>query len=213
MDVDLKQRIEGQTLRSVRDLLRRNQIVSASDAAAFLRISEAQAEDFLDALLRAGYLELDEGSTKHWGYRCYEASDLGVRLRAASALARISRAKADQIVAQVVSTIGDISADEDLIFSVKEARVFGSYLSSSPTLGDVDLLVRLEPRSQYADCFVERSIERARAQGKSHLAYILQASYGRIEVKRLIKRVSRYVSVHEAGDLRHLKLRSRRLLA
>jgi hypothetical protein len=66
-----------------------------------------------------------------------------------------------------------------------------------PEVGDVDLAVELEQRYPDRD-IIEQLLARAEASGKRLGSYMDQLSYGELEVQKLLKGRSPYLSIQDA---------------
>lgn len=204
MKIDLKRSISGQTLRVIRDLFRRYERYPVDATAAFLKIPESDAATLLDELVIAGFLERDDEASARWKEPIYQLTDAGIGLRNTSALKRIPRAKADQIVAQLVRCAEEINSDGRYVYYVEQISAFGSYIGEGPDLGDIDVAIAIELRPTHKGRIVEANRARAKASGK-RLSFIETICYGQTEVRRRLKQVSRHLSIHDISELEELK--------
>ena len=78
-----------------------------------------------------------------------------------------------------------------------EVRVFGSYLGDKAYLGDVDLAVQFTPRRP---THVEEAKRRAAQSGKTMSNFLQIITYGRHEIRQILKNRSPYLSIHEYGE-------------
>jgi len=159
----------------------------------------AKAQMLVREMTNRGWLM----KTKKGNYECTPA---GRGLALARLLSPISRAKANDIVANLIKRAHAINENPDFITWVRQLRVFGSYNSTSDDLGDVDVAFELKRRPVHD--WVAASQERARASGKN-VSWITQLYYGDHEVKLFLKNRERYLSLHDVEELQHLKAKSR----
>jgi len=132
----------------------------------------------------------------------YAPGPLAGRFSAARLLPPISRKKANTLLEGLLERIVAVNDNPDLLLSVVEARVFGSYIDQSQDeLGDVDVAIGLERRLPM-DAFIATSRERARAAGKR--TFIEELAYGEDEVFRVLKDHQRHLSLHAIDELRKL---------
>jgi hypothetical protein len=82
----------------------------------------------------------------------------------------------------------------------RQLHVFGSHLSDSPDLGDLDLVVEVEQRPG-VNSIVEASKARFQASGRTARSYPEELMYGRTEVMRFVKGRSPYLSLHDRNEL------------
>lgn len=201
MRFELKEAVGGVTLRQVRDLLRRFDMVSVASVERFCEMGAVEAGRLLEALAAAGYLEIEPTATEASGIEWYQPTDLGMRLRKAKAYKRILRAKAVEILGRLKETIELINADDALVYHVEDIYVFGSVLNGGEDIGDVDVAFRLGIRPPYAGRVVEAGLARARAAGKTSLSFLERVGWGQIEVRRLLAKSSRMIDLHDISAI------------
>ena len=132
----------GFEARKVRDIFRHyHNGMSQHGVADRLAITHEQATALLQELEREGYVE---AADKHgW----HELTTQGEALRMARFLKPISRARADEIVRQMVERCQFINANGELLYFVSDVTAFGSYADlDASDCGDIDVAVKLEPR-------------------------------------------------------------------
>jgi hypothetical protein len=148
----------------------------------FKPIDAAEAERVFAALLAEGYLEPNE--PEYAGdKRKYQTSRKGRQLAAANLTKRFDRAKADKEVADLIARANEINAHDELVFYVNKITAFGSYLTDSNDLGDIDLVVDVAPRREKN---TDESKYRARNSGKT-VDFIASLGYGEAEVRQLLR--------------------------
>jgi len=162
------------------------------------------AAELRDALLAAGLIEaVEQAAPGLW----YALTDQGVRLGATRMLKRIPRAKADEMVAELIERARAINANSELLHWVLELRAFGSYITTSPDLGDVDIAFQLERRPVEGN-WIEANRKRAVASGK-HVRWPNDLTYGGQEVLLLLKGRNQHLTLHEVEELDRLKFETR----
>lgn len=101
-------------------------------------LAQAQVKALLEQLIAAGYIQHTE--------RGHTLSDQGLRLAAASTGKPIPRAKAEQLLAELLNRARVINQG-DSWYRVARIELFGSLLDASrATVNDIDLMVTLAPR-------------------------------------------------------------------
>jgi hypothetical protein len=170
-----------------------------------LKTDVAKAQVLVDEMMKRGWLE----RTKAGDYDCTYA---GRSLALASLLKPISRATADEIVADLVDRARAINANPDLLAWVKQLRVFGSYITTSDDLGDIDVAYELERRIDDGKQWVAASERHAKAAGKQ-IKFPHTLNYGDREVELLLKNRERRLSFHAVSELEELKAESRVIYA
>ena len=102
------------------------------------------------------------------------------KVRAARSVQRLNRAKADKLLSDFLRSVEEVNTRPDLLHWVTEVRVFGSYLTNSDDLGEIDLAIKKEQRparGSFRDAYPERL------------------------VALLLKGGSRYISLHGVAEL------------
>lgn len=105
-----------------------------------LDVEPCVADTVLRQLLAEGFVEPAFFAR---GRQIYQVTTKGGALALASALAPISRKKADGLVAEVIRRAGEVNADRQELYHVAKLWVFGSYLGDAGQLGDVDIACEL----------------------------------------------------------------------
>lgn len=170
MTIDPKAKLGGFTLIQIRDFLRRHKFYSLrdEDAQDFFRTSSNRAAALITALEREGYLEKQRKTpyAKYW-----ELTDAGSRLTTASAGRPISRHTAERKLAELIARAKEVNRNEKFAFIVERIAVIGSYLSDSPVMSDVDVVLSLRPRLTDKHAQQRLEAERINASGRSFANY------------------------------------------
>lgn len=168
------------------------------DARDVRPMSRNAAKQLIAELADAGYLEPAKEykpGTPRW-----RLSVKGRALTIASAARPIRRATADRLLAEFLDRVDAVNADTGFLFRVTEAAVFGSYLGNEPTLGDVDVGIRLKSRLppdadpvEYGAARVDLAMEKGRVFNGWFAA--LDWPYREVWLK--LKSRSRGLSLHD----------------
>jgi predicted nucleotidyltransferase len=197
MQVGRDETIAGVRLMEVRDFLRWTGDGSVQLDAIKERFhcDQARAEQIEKGLIDAGYIEKDpnETVTGKW----YVVSALGRQLCNAKFIRRITRPEAEKLVAGLLERIKLVNERDELTHRITEVRVFGSYLSDKADLGDIDLAVQFTPRRP---THVEEAKLRAAQSGKTMGNFLQIITYGRHEIRQILKNRSPYLSFHEHSE-------------
>jgi DNA-binding PadR family transcriptional regulator len=190
MTIDPKAKLGGFTLIQIRDFLRRHKFYSLrdEDAQDFFRTSSNRAAALITALEREGYLEKQRKTpyAKYW-----ELTDAGSRLTTASAGRPISRHTAERKLAELIARAKEVNRNEKFAFIVERIAVIGSYLSDSPVMSDVDVVLSLRPRLTDKHAQQRLEAERINASGRSFANYSQRIFWPGEEVKRFLRARSR----------------------
>lgn len=150
----------------------------------FTPIKLAHAKRVLAGLLAEGYLEPNEPEHKN-DKRKYQLSMSGRRLSATNLTKRFDRTKADREIVALIARANEINMRDELVFFVHKITAFGSYLTDSNDLGDIDLVVETSVRRPGGD-HVKESHYRAANSGKT-LDFSGSLFYGQREVEQLLR--------------------------
>jgi hypothetical protein len=103
-------------------------------------------------------------------------------------LRRMKRATAETMLAAVIERAKAINGNADLLCPVSELRVFGSYLTDSPSLGDLDIACRLVRRPNWT---AEAALARADLMIPPMCGYIRRLTYYETEIKQILREPQR----------------------
>jgi predicted nucleotidyltransferase len=121
-------------------------------------------------------------------------------MRAARLVPRINRAEAEKLLAEFLRSVEEVNAHPDLLHWVTEVRVFGSYLTNSDDLGDIDIAIKKEKRP-VSGAFSNACVAMAEQSSKAFVTDHDMAFYLERLVARLLKGGSRYISLHGVTEL------------
>src|SRR6266404_5700735 len=137
---------------------------------ATLGIQMDEASKLMETLLEEGFIALDAPGDDS----CYELTIKGRALAMARAKL-IRRSTAERLVSEFLQRVEEVNDDPNLLYWVDEVVVFGSFLTESETLGDVDLAVMYTRRTDDPKDFDEREkarVREARAAGRHFPGYL-----------------------------------------
>jgi DNA-binding transcriptional regulator YhcF (GntR family) len=191
--------IVGQPVLAIRKLLKyvqRGPDGMLETIAQQLAVDISTAEQVYADLLREGYIEPSEPIG---GYKLWHNTHKGNALANASARKPISRRTAERVVEEFLQRVREINANSEYAYRVKQVIAFGSFLSDSPTLGDVDLSIELEDRYQDTherEIGHKARIAAARKAGREFRDYMEMLLWPEQEVLLLLKNRSPSLSLH-----------------
>jgi len=155
--------VGGIPILKIRDLLRRDSYFNLHNLAYDLKISDAEAKRVLSALISEGYLEPSKDAEGQ-----YEKTDLGQRLTTVSGTPRMSMARAEELIKQVVLRAYEIKNDPEFTQEVKYMVLFGSVLEpAAKDFGDVDIAIDLDRKEGVTQEDEQRQTQRDANSGKS----------------------------------------------
>ena len=119
------------------------------------------ARALVEQLLKDGMIEVDARFSDCRGQVAYQLTSKGNAMRSARLVPNLNRAKADKLLADFLRSVEEVNARPDLLHWVTEVRVFGSYLTNSDDLGEIDLAIKKERRpasGSFRDAYPERLV-------------------------------------------------------
>ena len=142
----------------------------------YLDISPKRAYDLLKALYEKGYIE-HVGFCK--GCKVWRKTLNGSTLGLASAAKPVLRKTADSVLVKFMERVQIVNSDSKFLIKVKKVLIFGSYLTQSPKINDIDIAVELAWKENHpkikgknrADVVVEHARNAAR-KGRRFSIYI-----------------------------------------
>lgn len=175
-----------------------------------LRVKRSEAARIIRALVRLGYIApspLGTVDEPHW-----QNTLEGNAFANARASAPISRVKAERLVEELLDRVRKVNAEPYYLYGVRRVVVFGSFLGTKPTLGDIDLVIELEAKERDGETHGQLMLERgaeARTGGRRFNTWLDQLTWGETEVLRFLRSGSRYLSFHppDEGILRTTETR------
>lgn len=173
---------------------------SGVDLAERLGVAGSTGQQIATKLLEEGYCEI---GMQHQGVSYFNLTMKGAALSLASAAKPIKRATADRLVSQVIQAANDVNSNPNYFYRVTKLLAFGSYLSDSQTLGDVDLAVELTPRVGGKTCDSDAILEyaaRAAKSGKRFGNFMDKLIWPTEEIFGKLKGTSKAISLHPSTD-------------
>jgi hypothetical protein len=208
MNLTPGQMIAGFPAMEIRWLMRRMrpyQGVTAEFIANVMKIEgEDQTQAVVSDLMNLGYIErIDLQDDRIW----FTPTDLGVSLSLASAAKRITRKTAEKAVAGFMKRVQWLNHNRKYLFKVTGVVVYGSYLTSAESLGDVDIAVELtwrEPDQKKYHELIWAHINAARRKGRHFANLTDEVVWPQTEVLLYLKNRKRSLSIQTLMQLKEL---------
>jgi hypothetical protein len=130
------------------------------------------------------------------------ATEKGRRFGIAKATTPITRAKANELLLDLIERAKSINENPEFVFYVERIEVFGSYLTDKELLGDLDVGVKIERRYK-GRLFTQHNqqrIEMAKSGGRSFNNSTDQLNWPYLEVMLILKARKRGLSVHDINE-------------
>src|SRR5258708_31111170 len=146
MHIDPSSTIAGVPALKVRDFWRRDGdgLLRADHMAARLKIDLVKANAVLDELMNRRMAERVPDGKR--GEDLFQLTLLGRSFSLASGGRPLSRSTAQRKVNELLQRVAKINEGDHFLYVVRRVLVFGSFLSDSQTLNDVDVAVGFTPR-------------------------------------------------------------------
>jgi hypothetical protein len=130
----------------------------------------------------------------------YQLTIKGRALGMATAAKPIKRATAQRLVSGFLQRVEDVNNDPDLLYWVDEVIVFGSFLTESSTLGDVDFAVRFGWKLGDEPLWNPSTIKRvheAELKGRYFPRFIDELCWSSYEIQLRLRNRSRSLHIHD----------------
>lgn len=207
MHINSKDKICNIPILKIRDFLRRND--DSQEWPKFLlknrlKISEKKASELIKALVDLGYIEYTRtyDREKYWR-RTLKGSTFSL----ASAAKPILRSTAEKHLSGLLKRVRHINESTDFLYKVTKVIVFGSFLSDSQKLNDVDVAVELvwkgdhpnikgQDKTQISLDHAQKAIEK----GREFSNFTAMLIWPHTEVMLYLKSRSRVISLHTTED-------------
>jgi hypothetical protein len=124
----------------------------------------------------------------------------------ASASAKpIRRSTAERLVSDFLQRVEEVNGDPNLLFWIDEILVFGSFLTDSEMLGDVDLGLLYTPRIENKkdwDALAKARVKEAEANGRNFPRFIDSLFWPLREILIRLRKRSCNLSLHDLREER-----------
>ena len=203
MRVVSDQQIAGYPALEVRDFVRRHRFTGfAADAAEFdLALKPRTARAFLDKLVDLGFITEKDKSNRR---RTFELTSSGQALANASAARPIHHRTAERVLAQFLERVYLVNRTQEFVYSVAAVVLFGSMLTDTERLGDVDVAILLEPKISDAaahENWCKSRRKAAQSKGRNFCGVLDWAMWPTQEVLLELKARKASLSLHDFSEI------------
>jgi hypothetical protein len=197
--------IAGRPAKDIRRFLREmlHLKVSCGYAQQVLGCPKEEAKQVMSALEKEGYVSR---AGRHEGHDLYETTLKGNQLAGAN-LRPISRPTAEKTLKAFMQRVRAVNSDPDYLETITGVIVFGSFLSASEKLGDVDVGIQLERRAMEDELFTQRAEARrrlAQERGRRFRNLSEWVTWPSREISLFLKSRARQLSIHDFRELQRL---------
>jgi predicted nucleotidyltransferase len=169
-----------------------------------LELTPRRGAIVFNALVREGYIVRDKSTP----YREWTVSDKGSSLCSAKAIKPIHRKTADRLLAELLSRVRAVNESPDLLYRVRRVAVFGSYVTDTDRLSDLDVAIELTRKEPDPDRYEQLSRERvrlARQNGRSFYTFHEILFWPRNEIWLYLQSRSKALSLLDMATLLYRK--------
>ena len=166
-------------------------------------VTRREAQNILEELLKLEMICMCELQGKG-EMVSYQTTMKGNALGMAKASRPITRASAERVLRELLDRVLAVNDRSELAYRVESVVVFGSYLSKTERLNDLDIAVELKARRDDDASFEslrKASMERALASGRRFRNVVEEVGWPQIEVLSILKNRSRTISLCEWKSL------------
>jgi DNA-binding Lrp family transcriptional regulator len=196
--------VAGFPAREIRKLLRQSdQFLSSQDATKILGLHEKKAVQVLERLEREGFIERNTSVPDSKAVHYWKRSIKGSALCKALFSMPVSRRTAEKKLNEFMNRVHQVNADSRFLYRVRRVILFGSFLTDTPSVGDLDLAIdldRKEPDAEKHSSMVLARAEEAARNGRRFSSFVERIYFAELEVSLFLKARSRIIQLTDAGD-------------
>jgi predicted nucleotidyltransferase len=194
--------VVGFPAKQIRKLLRQNvQFLSVDDVTKVLGLSGKSALRLLETLEQKGFIEKNTFAPdpdKNWRHTIK-----GGALSKALFSAPVSRRNAEKALVEFMDRVREVNEDSRFLFRVRKVVLFGSFLTGSATIGDLDVAIDLVPKEadvrKHSELILARANE-ASLNGRAFRNFIERLDFAAQEVRSFLKSRSRIIQLTDCKD-------------
>ncbi len=197
MRLNSKDNISGFPILTVRKFLRNSGFSTDINSIKyfFKTESDKKPKSFLKALIENELVAFEKESE---GKNYYTITDKGSTLSKATARKPIFRSTADRLISKFINRLKTVRDKDYYLFKVKKATIFGSYLSDTDRLSDIDIAIEIIPKEKNHDKhmkLVEKRLEDVQLKGRKFKTYLEAIFWPQTEVEQFLRAGSPSISL------------------
>jgi predicted nucleotidyltransferase len=194
--------IAGFPARQVRKLLRQSDLfLSVDDVTKVLRLRGDSALQLLKTLEQQGFIKKNASAPdpkKSWKHTIK-----GGALSNALFSSPVSRQSAEKALSEFMDRVREVNEASRFLFRVRKVVLFGSFLTESAALGDLDIAIDLVQKEQENRKHSELLLAHANTaalNGKRFGNFIQRLEFSAKEVRSYLKGRSRIIQLTDCKD-------------
>ena len=188
--------------RQIRMLLRQSvEFLSVDDVTKVLGLRGRSALRLLENLEQEGFIEKNTFAPD--AKRNWKHTIKGGALSNALFSAPVSRRSAERRLSEFMDRVREVNESGRFLFRVGKVVLFGSFLSESSTIGDLDVAIDLVPKEPDAKKHSELLLAHANAAalcGKRFQNFVQRLDFAAQEVRSYLKARSRIIQLTDCND-------------
>lgn len=162
-----------------------------------LGLPEPAAIAVLHGLVEEGYL----AAASEPRMSGFELTVKGRALAQATAATPLHRSTVEKKLQELIERMIQVNASEEFLYGIEEAFIYGSYLTDTERLGDLDISVTLYRKDEDPDRHME-AVERCARESGRHFGNIIDRLFWpQKQVFLYLKQRSRVFSIHHDEPL------------
>ncbi len=194
--------VVGFSAKQIRKLLRQSdQFLSVDDVTKVLGLKGEIALRLLKTLERQGVIERNTSApdpNKNWKHTIK-----GGALSNALFSSPVSRRNAERALNEFMDRVREVNETSRFLFRVRKVVLFGSFLTESSTLGDLDVAIDLVPKEADARRHSELALAHANSaaqRGRRFQNFVQRLDFPAQEVRSYLKARSRIIQLTDCND-------------
>jgi len=194
--------VVGFPAKQIRKLLRQNaEFLSVEDVTKVLGLTGESALQLLENLEQKGFIEKNTfvpDPDKNWKHTIK-----GGALSKALFSAPVFRENAEKALVEFMDRVQEVNENGRFLFRVRKVVLFGSFLTGSATIGDLDVAIELVPKEadarKHSELILARANEAA-LNGRMFRNFIERLDFAAQEVRSFLKSRSRIIQLTDCKD-------------
>ena len=166
-----------------------------------LKFNSKKAQVIIDNLLVSGYIEKDmERKAK---IQRYIITLKGSAFALASAAKPYKRVTVDKAYKALMERVEEINSSDQFLHEVTKVTIFGSYLSNSEYLGDLDVVIEIAKKiSDFEEFMLKQAalVQDAINSGEKIQDDIYELHFSELKTRKYLKNRSPILSIHSVYD-------------
>ena len=194
--------IAGFPAKQIRKLLRQSALsLSVVEATKILGLNERSILKLLNDLEKQGFIEKNAFAPepdKNW-----KNTIKGGALSKALFSAPVSRRAAELKLSEFMNRVREVNEAGRFLYRVRKVVLFGSFLTESSTVGDLDIAIELVPKEPDSRKHSELILAHANAadlNGKRFQNFVHRLDFAAQEVRSYLKGRSRIIQLTDCRD-------------